>query len=159
MVASRDAVEAHQAQVQERILSDKSDESRWHKNIAEIQVGLTALEGFPALYHANLDLLKAADQEALLNTLLGYLSEATKKVEEQLLRNEKPDFNEIKRIVDDMLADKFGEIEDFGQHAMRKLNEELKNKFIVKCQQLAIEADKMRKQIMARHRIATDRVE
>jgi hypothetical protein len=116
-----------------------------------MQKRLAVLERLPDLYHDCYDLLKMADQEALLATMCGVLIEACNKVKARLERNEQPDFSEFKQIIADMTADKFSEIDDLGQHDKRELLEELKNKFITNCQKLRKEVETVRTNFMRKH--------
>ena len=136
----------------ERMLSGEFDGKKWKRNIAEIQSIIASIERLPHLYHECFELMQRLEQEAFLNMCVGVLIDAVKNVKSRVQRDEKTDFTEVKKIVTDIVADNFPDIEnDFGVGGNREMNEHLKDKFIGECDEAVKAAEQIRSKLMCKH--------
>lgn len=136
----------------EAVLSGEYNGKMFRANIKEMQACISTLERMPALYNSCFDLLGTLDQESHLNNMIGVLVEAVKRVKARVQRNYKPDFSEVKKVVADMIANHFPDMEDdFGASGKRELTESVKNKIISDCDEYVEEAERIRKQFRTKH--------
>jgi len=135
-------------------LSVEFDGKRWQKNIAKMQANFAIIEDFPSLYHDCFDLVQSQEQEAMLNTMCGQMVDAVRRLEARLQRDDETDYSEVKRLMIDMVVDKFGAIDDLCQHNEKELDEESRDKLIVNCKQFIREATAVIKRIRSKHGIS-----